>query len=142
VFNRLIDLGIEPFLVASSILAAVSQRLVRRLCPECRQPYEPMPELAARFIHIADVNDGPIRLYRPGGCGRCNGTGFRGRLVIAEVLVMSDRLRKAVLDHATSTQIHRIAVEEDMHTMYQDGLRKALLGVTTVDEVMRVAEED
>jgi len=140
--TRLLDMGVEDYLLTSTINGILAQRLVRRLCPECRQPYDPMPELAARFIHIADVNDGPIRLYRPGGCGRCNGTGFRGRLVIAEVLVMSDRLRKAVLDHATSTQIHRIAVEEDMHTMYQDGLRKALLGLTTVDEVMRVAEED
>jgi general secretion pathway protein E len=140
--TRLLDMGVDDYLLTSTINGILAQRLVRRLCPHCREPYEPMPELAARFIHIADVNDGPIHLYRPGGCRHCNGTGFRGRLVIAEVLVMSDRIRKAVLDHATATQLHQIAVEEDMHTMYQDGLRKALQGLTTVDEVMRVAEED
>ncbi len=140
--TRLLDMGVDDYLLTSTINGILAQRLVRRLCPECREPFQPMAELAARFLHIADAEGGPIHLYRPGGCHHCNGTGFRGRLVIAEVLVMSDRIRKAVLDHATSTEIHRIAVEEDMHTMYQDGLRKALQGLTTVDEVMRVAEED
>jgi general secretion pathway protein E len=83
----------------------------------------------------------PITLYHPVGCDQCSVTGYRGRLVITEVLLMTDAVRQAVLRHATATDIQRIAIDEGMITMYDDGLRKALDGRTTVEEVMRVAEE-
>ena len=139
--TRLLDMGVEDYLLTSTINGILAQRLVRRLCPECREPYEPMPEMAARFLHLPSVGDGSLTLYRPGGCAACNGTGYRGRLVIAEVLLMTDQIRQAVLRHATASEIQRIAVDQDMTTMYQDGLRKAAAGRTTVEEVLRVAEE-
>ncbi|WP_386114232.1 type II secretion system ATPase GspE [Thiohalocapsa marina] len=139
--TRLLDMGVEDYLLTSTINGILAQRLVRRLCPECRQPYQPMPEMAARFLQLPDRPGGPVTLYRPGGCDACNGTGYHGRLVIAEVLLMSDQIRQAVLRHASASEIQRIAVDEDMTTMYQDGLRKAAAGLTTVEEVLRVAED-
>jgi len=140
--TRLLDMGVEDYLLTSTINGILAQRLVRRLCPVCRKPYEPVPEMAAKFLHLPITRSGPLTLYRPGGCPQCNGTGYRGRLVISEVLLMTDQIRQAVLAHATATEIHRIATDEDMTTMYQDGLRKAVAGLTSVEEVMRVADEN
>jgi general secretion pathway protein E len=186
--TRLLDMGVEDYLLTSTINGILAQRLVRRLCPACRQPYEPLPELAAKIreaglaqtsseqvarpatkgpshaaasaeAHAGGVEpaadgdagapavaDGaavaPLQLYRAVGCKQCNHSGYRGRLVIAEVLLMSDRIRQAVLSHATAGEIHRIAVEEGMATMYRDGLRKAVDGRTTIEEVIRVAEDN
>jgi general secretion pathway protein E len=137
--TRLLDMGVEDYLLTSTINGILAQRLVRRLCPHCREPFTPHPEMAARFLQLPGVDENNLTLYRPRGCATCNGSGYRGRLVIAEVLVMSDRIRQAVLAHATATEIQRIAVEQDMLTMYQDGLRKAAAGHTTVEEVLRVA---
>ncbi|EXJ17115.1 type II secretion system ATPase GspE [Imhoffiella purpurea] len=137
--TRLLDMGVEDYLLTSTINGILAQRLVRRLCPECRQPYPAVAELAERFGHMADTSQ-PLELYRAVGCDACNGTGYRGRLVISEVLTMSDRIRKAVLAQATATEIRQIAVDEGMETMYQDGLRKSLDGRTTIEEVLRVAE--
>ncbi|TVQ93263.1 MAG: type II secretion system protein GspE [Chromatiaceae bacterium] len=141
--TRLLDMGVEDYLLTSTINGILAQRLVRRLCPACREPYQPLPELAAKLAaagHGSGDGDN-TSLYHPTGCKACNGTGYRGRLVIAEVLLMTDRIRQAVLGHATATEIHRIAVEEGMRTMYRDGLRKAAAGLTTIEEVLRVAEE-
>jgi general secretion pathway protein E len=137
--TRLLDMGVEDYLLTSTINGILAQRLVRRLCPECRQPFRPLPEMAARFLQLPGVDENALTLYLPRGCDACKGTGYRGRLVIAEVLLMTDRIRQAVLAHATATELGRIAVEQDMLTMYQDGLRKAAAGHTTVEEVMRVA---
>jgi general secretion pathway protein E len=140
--TRLLDMGVEDYLLTSTINGILAQRLVRRLCTACREPYEPLPEVAARFARLRNGDDGPLLLHRPNGCKQCNSTGYRGRLVIAEVLLMTDRVRQAVLGHATATELHRIAVEEGMLTMYQDGLRKVTSGLTTVEEVLRVAEDN
>ncbi len=157
--TRLLDMGVEDYLLTSTINGILAQRLVRRLCPECRQPYTPPPELAAKLREVdrapasvsantaaaAIFNPGqpgqPPQLYRAVGCKTCNHSGYRGRLVIAEVLLMSDRIRQAVLTHATAGEIHQIAVAEGMATMYRDGLRKAFEGHTTIEEVIRVAED-
>lgn len=149
--TRLLDMGVEDYLLTSTINGILAQRLVRRLCPQCRQPYEPLPELAEKIREAglmpasAGANSGaeqPLQLYRAVGCKQCNHSGYRGRLVIAEVLLMSDPIRQAVLSHATAGDIHRIAVEEGMATMYRDGLRKAVDGRTTIEEVIRVAEDN
>ncbi|MFZ1575139.1 MAG: type II secretion system ATPase GspE [Chromatiaceae bacterium] len=138
--TRLLDMGVEEYLLTSTINGILAQRLVRRLCPFCRESYEPLPEVAAKVRKsLADVD--AIQLYRAVGCERCNNTGYRGRLVITEVLRMTDAIRRAVLEHATATVILRLAIEEGMATMYQDGLRKCLDGRTTLEEVLRVAEE-
>ncbi len=138
--TRLLDMGVEDYLLTSTVNGILAQRLVRRLCPHCREAYLPLPELAAKFARLA--GGGAVRLYRALGCDQCNGTGYRGRLVITEVLLMSDRVRQAVLRHATAGEIQRIAIDEGMIPMYDDGLRKALDGRTTVEEVMRVAVMD
>jgi general secretion pathway protein E len=137
--TRLLEMGVEDYLLTSTVNGILAQRLVRRLCPHCREPYRPLPELAAKLERIAA--GGPVGLYRAVGCDQCQGTGYRGRLVITEVLLMTDTIRKAVLNHVTATEIQRIALEEGMVSMYDDGLRKALQGRTTLEEVMRVAEE-
>ncbi|AFL74890.1 type II secretion system ATPase GspE [Thiocystis violascens] len=139
--TRLLDMGVEDYLLTSTINGILAQRLVRRLCPHCRASYRALPELAERFAHMAGVTH-DIDLHRAVGCEACNGTGYRGRLVITEVLTMTDQIRKAILSHATATEIRRIAVAEGMETMYQDGLRKALDGRTTIEEVLRVAEDN
>ncbi|MBK1640991.1 type II secretion system protein GspE [Chromatium okenii] len=139
--TRLLEMGVEDYLLTSTINGIVAQRLVRRLCPHCRQAYRALPELAERFAHTAGVS-GAVDLHRAVGCALCNDSGYRGRLVITEVLLMTDQIRKAVLAHATATEIRRLAVVEGMETMYQDGLRKALDGRTTIEEVLRVAAAD
>lgn len=139
--TRLLDMGVDDYLLTSTVNGILAQRLVRRLCLHCCKTYRALPELAARFTHMAGVDE-RVDLYRAVGCEVCNGTGYRGRLVISEVLVVSDQIRKAVLAHATATEIRRIAVAEGMETMYQNGLRKALDGRTTIEEVLRVAEDN
>jgi general secretion pathway protein E len=134
-------MGVEDYLLTSTVNGILAQRLVRRLCTACRAPYEPLPEVTARLQRIAGVQAESPTLYRPVGCPACNETGYRGRLVIAEVLIMTDRIRKAVLGHVTATEIQRIALEEGMISMYDDGMRKALEGRTSVEDVMRVAED-
>jgi len=139
--TRLLDMGVEDYLLTSTINGILAQRLVRRLCSVCRKRYRPLPELALKFERLRETDEGDVFLYRAVGCEQCNDTGYRGRMVISEVLVMTDSIRQAVLSHATATEIQRNAIAEGMSTMYQDGLRKALDGSTTVEEVMRVAEE-
>jgi general secretion pathway protein E len=142
--TRLLDMGVEDYLLTSTINGILAQRLVRRLCPHCRASYRAQPELAARFAHIKGLDGlvGEVDLQRAVGCEQCNGTGYRGRLVITEVLVMSEVIRQSILSHATASEIKRLAMEGGMETMYQDGLRKALDGRTTIEEVLRVAEAD
>jgi type IV pilus assembly protein PilB len=136
--TRLIDMDIEPFLVASSVLGVVAQRLVRVICPECKQTYIPGPEASERsFLGIGPQEN--ITLYHGTGCPHCNHTGYRGRLAIHEVMTVSSRVREAVNKRASSDEIGRIAAEEGMVTMRCDGIQKALGGVTTIEEVMRVA---
>jgi general secretion pathway protein E len=137
--TRLLEMGVEDYLLTSTINGILAQRLVRKLCPHCRASYPAIPELAVRFAAIGAAPE-DVELHRAVGCDACNGTGYRGRLVITEVLLMTDQIRKAVLNHATATEIRRIAVAEGMETMYLDGLRKALDGRTTIEEVLRVAE--
>ncbi len=139
--TRMLDMGVEDYLLTSTVNGILAQRLVRRLCPHCRKPYQALPELAARFARF-ERGESEITLYRAVGCEHCNGSGYRGRLVISEVLLMTEPIRKLVLSHATASEIQRVAMEEGMVTMYQDGLRKALDGRTTVEEVLRVAEDD
>jgi general secretion pathway protein E len=139
-FTRLIDMNIEPFLVASSLLAVLGQRLVRRLCPVCREAYRPS-DVELREVGITpDRVTGP--LYRAVGCPECNGKGYQGRTGIYELLVVSEELRSVVTSGADAGVIKRQAIAEGMRTLRDDGIAKALAGDTTLDEIMRVTQDD
>jgi len=141
--TRLLDMGVEPYLITSTLNAVLAQRLVRRLCPQCRRPYRPDSQALA----AVEREDGaaaflPETLYHPGGCGQCNHTGFAGRLSITELLPMTDTIARMVLDRAEAREIRRTAMRAGMVTMLADGLIKAAAGRTTLDEVLRVTRED
>jgi len=139
--TRLIDMGIEPFLVASSLVAIVAQRLIRFLCQVCREPYTPIEdELKKIGIDKSIIPNG--KLYRSKGCGVCLDTGYSGRTGIFEILVMNDDVRNLTLTTTDSTTIKRKAIEHGMTTLKMDGANKILRGLTSVDEVLRVAEEN
>lgn len=136
--TRLIDMGIEPFLVASSLLGIVAQRLVRVICPECKQQYVPEADSPERqFLGVDSVRE--IVLYRGTGCSRCSHTGYFGRMAIQEVMTVSPAVREAINQRVSSDVLATIAIGEGMKTMRQDGNAKACNGFTTVSEVMRVA---
>jgi general secretion pathway protein E len=136
--TRLLDMGIEDYLLTSTINGIVAQRLVRTLCPHCREPYRPLPELLAQLGAAAEPDS---TLFRTRGCEHCNSTGYLGRAAVVEVLPMSDPIRKAVLARTESHELQWLAVSEGLRTMHQDGLAKVLAGVTTLDEVLRVTRE-
>jgi len=141
-FNRLIDMGIEPFLVSSTVEGVVAQRLVRRLCSECKQKSPPdIPALAREFaIPEADIVN--ANTHKPVGCERCRYTGYRGRVAIHEVVKMSDGLKKQIMERATATELRKRAVQLGMRTIRLDGWLKVRDGVTTPDEVLRVTMEE
>jgi len=133
--NRLIDMGIEPFMVASSVIGAVSQRLVRRICPKCRARYEPgEAELA-----FAGFQEHEVELYAGKGCDQCNHTGYRGRLAIHEVLTVTPNIQKLILGSPSNDELREMALREGMISLKDDGIEKVRQGVTTIREIMRVA---
>ncbi|MGR6035687.1 MAG: type II secretion system ATPase GspE [Candidatus Nitrosoglobus sp.] len=139
--TRLLDMGIEDYLLTSTVSGILAQRLVRTLCKHCAEPYEAMPELIEE-MELHRFSEGkPVILYRPVGCERCNGIGYYGRAAIMEFLVVSDPIRRLVLQHADSGNIQAQAQKEGMCIMYEDGLSKALSGFTTLEEVIRVSQE-
>ncbi len=140
--NRLLDMGVEDYLLTSTVNGILAQRLVRSLCKVCREPYEPLPEVVKEFDLERFADHEPITLYRPVGCDACRGTGYSGRLGIMEMLPMTDAIRSLVMRHAVSGEIRRQAIAEGMQTLYEDGLRKVLAGIVTLDEVLRVTRED
>jgi general secretion pathway protein E len=139
--TRLLDMGLEDYLLASTLIGITAQRLIRTLCPHCREPHPALPEMIEELQLRRFTDDDPIVLYRPVGCARCNGTGYHGRSGIAEMLVMSDEVRRLTLRRAGEQEIQRAAVEGGMHTLYEDGIRKALKGGTSLEEVLRVTRE-
>ncbi|HEY5237218.1 MAG TPA: GspE/PulE family protein, partial [Rhizomicrobium sp.] len=136
--TRLLDMGVEPFLITSTLNAVMAQRLVRRLCPNCRTPMDLLPE-AATSLGVA--LDKPVTVYRAHGCEACRNTGFRGRIALFELLTMDDEISRLILARSEAREIHRVAVTASMRTMAQDGLAKAREGLTTVEEVLRVTRE-
>lgn len=132
---RLMDMGVPDYLLTSTINGVAAQRLVRKLCPHCREAREPDAELLNRL----GAGDEPPRvLYHPTGCDKCNGGGYSGRSALLEVLVMDDTLRRLVLKRADAREIEQAAIEGGMMTIYRDGLRKAAEGITSIEEVLRV----
>jgi len=139
--NRMLDMGAEDFLLTSALIGIQAQRLVRMLCPHCREPYEALPEMVNEFGLQNFSEEERITLYRPAGCDQCGRTGYHGRIGIIEFMPVTDRIRALIMRHSTAAKMHEAAVTEGMRTMYQDGLIKSLRGVTTVEEVVRVTRE-
>ncbi|HEV2619138.1 MAG TPA: ATPase, T2SS/T4P/T4SS family [Acidobacteriaceae bacterium] len=139
--TRLLDMGVEDYLLTSTLSAIAGQRLVRALCPQCKCSYRAASDLVARLELAPPMNGEGVLLWRPIGCPACDGTGFHGRTTIFELLVVTDAIRRLVMERAEARAIQAMAVAEGMVTMYQDGLRKALTGVTTIDEVLRATRE-
>jgi type II secretory ATPase GspE/PulE/Tfp pilus assembly ATPase PilB-like protein len=137
--TRLINMGIEPFLVASSLNLAVAQRLVRRTCSQCKESYRPN-KITLSSLGIKKDDD--IVFYRGKGCSMCKGTGYFGRVALCEMLEMKPLIRNLVLNGADGDTIRQKATELGMTSLRQNGIRKVIEGVTTIEEVMRATIED
>ena len=141
-FMRLVDMGVEPFLVSSTVQGVMAQRLVRTLCRECREAYVPGPAEAPADFPIQEILDRGDTLYRPIGCRKCRGKGYSGRVGLYELLVTNDEMRQLAGERIASHKIKHAAVASGMRTLRQDGWRKVARGETTIDEVMRVTGAD
>jgi type IV pilus assembly protein PilB len=136
---RLTDMGIDPYLVASTIQLAIGQRLVRTICNECKEEVE-ISAAVAESLPQAGFVEGE-RIYKGAGCAACGESGYKGRASICEVLVADEAIKEAILRKASAQELRRIAIENGMTTMLEDGFRKVRLGVTTIEEVLRVIHE-
>lgn len=139
--TRLLDMGIEDYLLTSTVNAVLAQRLVRTLCHHCREAYTPMDDVVSRWNLQRYAGDSPLALYRAVGCEHCGHTGYSGRNAIVELLVMTDPIRQLILKHSDAGKITRVAMKGGMHSMLEDGLRKVVAGETTIEEVRRVTQE-
>lgn len=147
---RLIDMGVEPFLLASTINIAAAQRLVRKVCDNCKKPYNAAPEEIKKISDILGSikgfnlqnliakNNGNLTLYKGQGCDACSNTGYKGRVGIFEVLTISEKIRSMIISHEAAQTIEKEGLDEGMTTMQQDGFLKVLEGVTTIEEILRV----
>ncbi len=138
IITRLIDMGIEPFLIASSIVAGIAQRLVRKLCAECKVSYMPTTEVL-ESLGIKLNSSEKYQFYKPVGCDECNQLGYKGRLPIFEVMAMTDDLVKLTMERGATLALRKQAEKDGMTTLIQDGIRKLQLGLTSVEEVVSVA---
>ncbi len=137
---RLTDMGAEPYLIASALRCAMSQRLVRSICPQCREEYEAPPEIRHRLDPSGKL--GAFKLFRGKGCRYCFNTGYRGRNVISELLIVDDAIKRKILERAPSSEIEKEARSTGgLRLMYEDGLEKVLKGLTTLEEVLKVSED-
>jgi len=138
---RLINMGCEPFLITSSLIAIVAQRLIRKLCPKCREAYKPGDVLSSRLgIDIKKSKD--VSFYRAKGCSACLHTGYAGRVGICEVLAVTPAIRNLVLKRARENELKQVARNEGMRTLREDGIDKVLAGFTSLEEVLRVTVQD
>ena len=141
-FTRLIDMGVEPFLVSSSLELAMAQRLVRRLCPLCKLPYEPSPEeLAEIGVTRQQIDRVGGLLYKPCCCKECNNSGYKGRTAIYEMMVINDAIRRYVMQRADAATIKREAESNGMTTLRADGIDKVLAGISSIPEILRVTQD-
>ncbi len=139
--SRLLDFKIEPYLVSSSLVGVLAQRLVRRICPDCRQAYEP-PAHELRDLGIAEIDGKQPVFYSGSGCAKCFDTGYRGRTGIYELMTITEDIREMIYQRQTAGAIKKKALEAGMQTLRMDGARKVAAGVTTIAEVLRVTQSD
>ena len=139
--TRLLDMGLEEYLLTSTVNGILAQRLVRKLCPQCKKGAIAGPETVNNLRLQRFTSERDIVLYQPVGCSACSNTGYRGRLAIIEFLPMTDPIRKLIMAHEEAGAIQKLAIAEGMQTLYENGLVKAIEGITTLEEVMRVTSE-
>jgi general secretion pathway protein E len=137
---RLTDMGVEEYLIASTVIGVSAQRLVRRLCAHCAEAEPALPEVIERFHLRARKPQGEILLVRAVGCDKCGGRGFLGRTALIETMLMTDPLRRLVLSRASARELLQAAVQDGFRTMFDDGIDKALRGETTLGEVLRTTQ--
>ncbi|MBF0405875.1 MAG: Flp pilus assembly complex ATPase component TadA [Candidatus Riflebacteria bacterium] len=139
-FTRLIDMGVEPFLIASSLIGVMAQRLSRLICEECKEEFIPSPAIIkhSRLLYQA----GKTKVYRGKGCDACNQTGYRGRTTITELLVPNEKIKELIVLRSPTSVIKNEGIRQGVRTLRQDGLAKVLRGLTTLEEVIRVSGED
>ncbi|MFQ5347791.1 MAG: GspE/PulE family protein [Rhodothalassiaceae bacterium] len=138
--TRLLDMGVEDYLVTATVNGVAAQRLVRRLCESCRTSFEPDAALAAH-LGLERLAQAPFRLWRASGCGACNGTGYFGRTSLLETLIVDDDIRRIILKGGDAEAVGRAARAAGMRTLYEDGVDKALAGITSIEEVLRVTRD-
>jgi type II secretory ATPase GspE/PulE/Tfp pilus assembly ATPase PilB-like protein len=138
-FTRLINMEIEPFMLASSVLGVMGLRLVRKNCPNCSQPYEPAP---SQLKVVPEELIGQAQFLRGTGCEQCNNTGYSGRLPVSELLVVNEPFREAVLKKLPTSALEEIAIQQGMRTLWQNGLYRAITGQTSLEETIRVVAAD
>jgi type IV pilus assembly protein PilB len=133
--TRLVEMGVEPFLVASAVECVLAQRLARKLCDRCKEAYTPTAELLADVgVDEADV------LYRAVGCNQCSGTGYRGRVALVELMLVTEEIERLTVERGSAEDVRRVAIEQGMRTLRDDGLIKARSGMTSLEEVLRIVE--
>ena len=138
-FTRLINMEIEPFMLASSILGVMGLRLVRSVCPHCAQPHDPP---ASQLKVVPEALRSQAQFRRGAGCDQCNQTGYSGRLPVSELLVVDEAFREAVLKKLPTSALEEIAIQQGMRTLWQNGLSRAISGQTTLEETIRVLAAD
>ena len=136
-------MDVEPFLIASSLMGVLAQRLVRQICPNCKEAYTASRESLLRYgfplpEEVGAETKGELKLFKGVGCDHCKGSGYKGRTGVYELMVLSDEMRDAILHRAPSHELRNLAIENGMKTLQSDAVQKILMGVTSVDEVLRV----
>jgi type IV pilus assembly protein PilB len=139
--TRLVDIGVQPFLVASSIIGIMAQRLVRKVCPKCKAKYDP-PAHMVQGLGIPPEIAAKANFMKGKGCGHCNKTGYRGRMGIFELMVMTNQVRELAFKGEPTQVIRKLARKQGMRTLFEDGIIKALKGATTIDEILRIAHRE
>jgi len=137
-YTRMVDMGVEPFLVASTVEAVMAQRLVRRLCPECKQEYKPSRDDVPRDFPYERLDEAPV--YRSTGCRACRHVGYKGRMGVYELLITTEGVRELAHERASSWKIKQAALKDGMQTLRDDGWRKVFEGLTTIEEVLRISK--
>ena len=137
--TRMVDMGVPGYLVASSVVAILAQRLVRTICPKCRARYTP-PESTLREFQITDEQLKTAKFMRGKGCNSCQKTGYKGRIAIFELMLIDSTVRQMIFKNETTTELRKYAISNGMDTLYQDGVNKVLNGFTSFEEVARVAK--
>ncbi|MEA2086675.1 MAG: type II secretion system ATPase GspE, partial [Candidatus Caldatribacteriota bacterium] len=135
---RLIDMGIEPFLISSSVIGVIAQRLVRRICPKCKKEMKITPDIE-KILHEYEINRNEITLYKGEGCPYCKDTGYKGRVAIFELMVITENIKDLISKNVTTGKLREAAISEGMCQLREDGIKKVCEGQTTIDEVLRVA---
>ena len=138
--TRMVDMGVPAYLVSSSVMAVLAQRLVRVICPKCKQPYTPT-DAALEAADITPEMAAKANFMKGKGCGNCNKSGYRGRMGIYELMMMTNKIREMAFAGSSTQDLRKAAVSQGMNTLYQDGIAKVLKGLTTLDEVFRVAKK-